>query len=38
MNLSQQEWTSQLEADANAVILDVRTDDEWNDGISLERY
>lgn len=33
MNLSQQEWTSQLEADKNAVILDVRTEDECNDGI-----
>lgn len=32
MNLSQQDWASQLEADANAVIVDVRTEDEWNDG------
>ena len=32
MNLSQNEWTSQLESDTNAVILDVRTDDEWNEG------
>lgn len=32
MNLPQNEWVSQLEADTNAVILDVRTDDEWNDG------
>lgn len=32
MNLSQNEWVSQLEADTNAVILDVRTDDEWNEG------
>jgi rhodanese-related sulfurtransferase len=33
MNLSQNEWTSQLEADENAVILDVRTDEECMDGI-----
>jgi len=33
MNLSQEEWVSQLEADSNAVILDVRTEDEWNEGI-----
>ncbi|MEI7508043.1 MAG: rhodanese-like domain-containing protein [Flavobacterium sp.] len=33
MNLSQKEWALQLEADKNAIILDVRTDDEWNDGI-----
>lgn len=32
MNLNQQDWVSQLEADNNAVILDVRTEDEWNDG------
>lgn len=32
MNLNQQDWASQLEADNNAVILDVRTEDEWNDG------
>lgn len=32
MNLNQNDWASQLEADANAVILDVRTEDEWNDG------
>ncbi|SCX86065.1 rhodanese-like domain-containing protein [Flavobacterium caeni] len=32
MNLSQQDWASQLEADPNAVILDVRTEDEFNDG------
>ncbi len=32
MNLNQQDWVSQLEADENAVILDVRTEDEWNDG------
>jgi rhodanese-related sulfurtransferase len=33
MNLSQDDWTSQLEADTNAVILDVRTEDECNEGI-----
>jgi rhodanese-related sulfurtransferase len=33
MNLSQEEWVSQLEADKNAVILDVRTDAEWDQGI-----
>jgi rhodanese-related sulfurtransferase len=33
MNLSQQDWISQLEADTNAVVLDVRTEDECNEGI-----
>ena len=33
MNLTQQEWVSQLQEDENAIILDVRTEDEWNDGI-----
>jgi len=32
MNLRQEDWVAQLEADTNAVILDVRTEDEWNDG------
>jgi len=32
-DLSQEEWTKQLEADENAVILDVRTQDEVNDGM-----
>ena len=32
MNLNQNDWMSQLETDSNAVILDVRTEDEWNDG------
>lgn len=32
MNLNQNDWVSQLETDSNAVILDVRTEDEWNDG------
>lgn len=31
--LTQEEWVSQLEKDANAVILDVRTDAEVADGI-----
>ena len=30
--MSQQNWKEQLEADENAVILDVRTEDEFNDG------
>jgi rhodanese-related sulfurtransferase len=33
MNLTQEDWVSQFEADENAVILDVRTEDEYNDGI-----
>jgi rhodanese-related sulfurtransferase len=33
MNLSQQDWALQLEADTNAIILDVRTEDECNEGI-----
>jgi rhodanese-related sulfurtransferase len=33
MNLSQEDWTSHLEEDTNAVILDVRTEEEYNDGI-----
>lgn len=33
MNLTQEDWISQLEEDGNAVILDVRTEDEYNDGI-----
>lgn len=33
MNLTQQDWAAQLEEDANAVILDVRTEDECNEGI-----
>lgn len=31
--LTQEEWISQLENDTNAVILDVRTDEEVADGI-----
>lgn len=33
MNLSQQEWWDKAQEDANAVILDVRTEDEWSRGI-----
>jgi rhodanese-related sulfurtransferase len=32
MNLTQEVWVSQFEADENAVILDVRTEDEFNEG------
>lgn len=31
-DLTQEEWVQQLENDNNAVILDVRTDDEVEDG------
>lgn len=33
MNLTQEDWVSQMEADVNAVLLDVRTEAEYNDGI-----
>lgn len=33
MNLLQEEWWEKAQADDNAVILDVRTEDECNDGI-----
>jgi rhodanese-related sulfurtransferase len=33
MNLSQQDWVSQLENDTNVVILDVRTSSECSEGI-----
>ena len=33
MNLTQEEWWGKAQEDSNAVILDVRTDDEWNRGI-----
>jgi rhodanese-related sulfurtransferase len=36
MNLSQQEWATQLENDKDAVIIDVRTEDECNEGIIPE--
>jgi rhodanese-related sulfurtransferase len=34
MNLAQEDWVSQFEADENAVILDVRTEGEFNEGSS----
>ena len=33
MNLTQEDWVSQFEADENSVILDVRTEVECNQGI-----
>ncbi len=33
MNLSEQEWWEKLQMDNNSVVLDVRTQDEWNRGI-----
>lgn len=33
MNLTQEDWVSQFEADGNSVILDVRTEDECNEGM-----
>jgi rhodanese-related sulfurtransferase len=33
MDLSQSEWKLKLDSDTNAVILDVRTEEEWNEGI-----
>ena len=33
MNLTQEDWIEQLEADSNAVVLDVRTEEECHDGI-----
>lgn len=33
MNLTQEDWIAQLEEDDNAVILDVRTEDECDEGI-----
>ena len=32
MNLTQEQWWSQLQEDKNAVIVDVRTEDEFNRG------
>ena len=32
-DLSQQEWEEQLEKDSNAIILDVRTEEEVEEGI-----
>ena len=33
MNLAQEVWIDQLENDKNALILDVRTEDECNEGM-----
>ncbi len=33
MNLTQEDWVSQYEADENAVILDVRTEAECDEGM-----
>ena len=33
MNLTQEDWLTRLNEDSNGVVLDVRTEDEWNDGI-----
>jgi len=33
MNLRQEDWITQLEQDENAVVLDVRTEEEYNEGI-----
>jgi len=33
MNLEQEVWKEQLNNDANAIILDVRTEDEFNEGL-----
>lgn len=33
MNISQEEWWEKSQQDTDAVILDVRTEDEWNKGI-----
>lgn len=33
MDLSQKEWTEKFNSDQNAVIIDVRTEEEWQDGI-----
>jgi rhodanese-related sulfurtransferase len=33
MNISQEEWWDKIQNDTNGVILDVRTADEWSEGI-----
>jgi rhodanese-related sulfurtransferase len=33
MNLTQEEWIARFEEDDDSLILDVRTEDEFNDGI-----
>ena len=32
MNLSQQQWSEQLKNDNNAIVIDVRTPEEFEDG------
>jgi len=38
MNLAQEVWVDQLNNDVNAVILDVRTEDEFNEGMILNYF
>ena len=33
MDLTQEDWAAKLNADLDAVVLDVRTEDEFNEGI-----
>ncbi len=33
MDLTQEEWERQIAGDDKAVVIDVRTEDEWNEGI-----
>lgn len=33
MDLTQQQWADQLKSDSNAVVIDVRTPEEWSEGI-----
>ena len=33
MDISQEQWWQEAQNDKNGVILDVRTDGEWNEGI-----
>jgi rhodanese-related sulfurtransferase len=33
MNISQEQWWQEVQEDKDAVILDVRTEGEWNEGI-----
>ena len=33
MDLTQKQWAEQLENDDNAVVLDVRTPEEWDQGV-----
>ncbi len=36
MNLEQEVWRDQLKNDANAIVLDVRTEEEFNEGFIPE--